>query len=284
MLILDENTKNWIQKQIQAGFGQGTGTTYQPWLRVGDFSSNGTSHRITYFKQNRVCHFFSSLEAKAFYQFEWADKVIDINEQYPLLPIEDTIRLAEQMGINYPTQYYKKRKARQPEVMTTDFLVTFAEENGVTRQKAYSVKMSQDLNQLRTIEKQRLEAAYWRERRIPFSIITERELNRVKMQNLEFLYGYRSNEPDISLLENWILLLLECPNRELSEVAGLLDVRCGLSRGTALMQFFTMAANKWIPIQVDNGILRATKRIEELVDLERLRQIGDETHHDRIAT
>lgn len=52
-----------------------------------------------------------------FYQFEWNDKVIDINEQYPLLPIGDTIRLAEQMGISYPAQYHKKRRARQPDVM-----------------------------------------------------------------------------------------------------------------------------------------------------------------------
>lgn len=110
MLILDEKTKAWIQKQIQSGRGQGTGPSYQPWLRVGEFFSNGTSHRITYFKQNRVCHFFSSLEAKVFYQFEWADKIIDINEQYPLLPIEDTIRLAEQMGISYPTQYNKNAR------------------------------------------------------------------------------------------------------------------------------------------------------------------------------
>ena len=75
ILILDENTKAWIQKKIKEGRGQGTGSAYQPWLRVGDFPSNGTSHRITYFKQNRVCHFFSTLEAKAFYLFEWADQV-----------------------------------------------------------------------------------------------------------------------------------------------------------------------------------------------------------------
>lgn len=284
MLILDEKTKAWIQKQIQSGRGQGTGPSYQPWLRVGEFSSNGTSHRITYFKQNRVCHFFSSLEAKVFYQFEWADKIIDINEQYPLLPIEDTIRLAEQMGISYPTQYNKKRKTCQPVVMTTDFLVTFMEENGTTYQKAYSVKMSQDLDQPRMMEKQKLEAAYWKERGTPFSIITERELDGVKVGNLEFLYGYRSYEPGDCLLEDWISLLLECSNRTLNEVVGLLDVQHGLPKGTALKQFFTLAANKWIPIQLDSGILRATRRIEELVDMERLKEMGGETHHDRITT
>lgn len=224
------------------------------------------------------------MEAKVFYQFEWADKIIDINEQYPLLPIEDTIRLAEQMGISYPTQYNKKRKTCQPVVMTTDFLVTFMEENGTTYQKAYSVKMSQDLDQPRTMEKQKLEAAYWKERGTPFSIITERELDGVKVGNLEFLYGYRSYEPGDCLLEDWISLLLECSNRTLNEVVGLLDVQHGLPKGTALKQFFTLAANKWIPIQLDSGILRATRRIEQLVDMERLKEMGGETHHDRIAT
>ena len=284
ILILDENTKAWIQKKIKEGRGQGTGSAYQPWLRVGDFPSNGTSHRITYFKQNRVCHFFSTLEAKAFYLFEWADQVMDINEQYPLLPIEDTIRLAEQMGINYPTQHDKKRKVRQPEVLTTDFLVTFAKKDGTIYQKAYSVKMSQDLNQPRTVEKQKLEGAYWKEQGVPFSIITERELTGNKIANLELLYGYRSYETDTSLLWDWIPLLLEYPKRQLSEVAGLLDVQRSLPRGTSLNRFFTLAAQKKIPIQLDNGILRATRRIEELVDMERLKEMRGAASYDRIAT
>ena len=70
----------------------------------------------------------------------------------------------------------------------------------------------------------------------------------------------------------------------LNEVLGLLDVQQCLTKGTALKQFFTLAANKWIAIQLDSGILRATRRIEELVDMERLKEMGGETHHDRIAT
>ena len=37
--------------RIQEGYGQGEGKDYKPWIRVGEFSSSGTSYRIPYYKQ-----------------------------------------------------------------------------------------------------------------------------------------------------------------------------------------------------------------------------------------
>ncbi len=45
---------------------------------------------------------------------------MDIREQFPLLPIEETIIIAEELGIKHPTD----PNTGEPVVMTTDFLVT----------------------------------------------------------------------------------------------------------------------------------------------------------------
>ncbi len=39
-------TEKKIADMIQAGRGQGEGADYQPWIQVGNFSSEGRGHRI----------------------------------------------------------------------------------------------------------------------------------------------------------------------------------------------------------------------------------------------
>lgn len=51
---------------------------------------------------------------------EYSDLLEYIQEQYPLLPIEETIIIANELGIKHPTD----PKSGEPIVMTTDFLVT----------------------------------------------------------------------------------------------------------------------------------------------------------------
>ncbi|MCB6499925.1 hypothetical protein LI148_05440 [Colidextribacter sp. 210702-DFI.3.9] len=50
-MLLDEKTRSRIQLKIRNGCGQGEGKDYKPWIRVGEFSSSGTSYRIPYYKQ-----------------------------------------------------------------------------------------------------------------------------------------------------------------------------------------------------------------------------------------
>lgn len=76
---------------------------YIPWLSVRTVPSHGLVTRIKGLKTNRVHHFLSNLEKGAFYYFEWSDLVIDIREQYPILPIELTEKIAAEMNITHPT-------------------------------------------------------------------------------------------------------------------------------------------------------------------------------------
>ena len=263
-MLLDEKTSSRIQLKIRNGYGQGDGKDFKPWIRVGEFSSRGTSYRIPYYKQGgRICHFFSQLEAWAFYLFEWSENAVDIREQYPLLPVETTLVLADFMGIKHPASYNKRSHVSEINVMTTDFLVRFANGN----EKAYSVKMSQDLNNPRVTEKQRLEAAYWDNLGIPFAILTEHQISRKAAENLEFLYNYRGHAPETFWKQLWLDTLKSNSSEELNKAAQMMDIKNNLLPGTALERFWTLAAYKEIPIRLDAGPLRATKRIDTFIKI-----------------
>nr|WP_255193827.1 TnsA endonuclease N-terminal domain-containing protein [Brevibacillus laterosporus] len=51
-----------------------------------------------------------------------------MREQFPLLPLEETIVIANELGINHPTD----PKTGSPIVMTTDFLLTVNKGQNVT--------------------------------------------------------------------------------------------------------------------------------------------------------
>nr|WP_238602194.1 TnsA endonuclease N-terminal domain-containing protein [Lysinibacillus parviboronicapiens] len=64
------------------------------------------------------------MERDYFYLTEYSDFfVVDIREQYPLLPLEETIVIADELGLKHPTD----PKTIEPDVMTTDFLLTVFE-------------------------------------------------------------------------------------------------------------------------------------------------------------
>ena len=58
----------------------------------------------------------SNLERDYFYLLDWSSTVTDIREQYPLLPQEETLKIAEQCNIKHP----RDPKTNHPIVMTTD--------------------------------------------------------------------------------------------------------------------------------------------------------------------
>ena len=93
-----------IEQFIKDGRGQGEGTEYKPWLQIGDFSSQGCGHRIRDHITGCIHHLFSDLEANYYHILAWADAVIDIREQYPLLPRDATESIAEKLGYRHPKE------------------------------------------------------------------------------------------------------------------------------------------------------------------------------------
>jgi hypothetical protein len=110
-----------IARRIKEGRGKGQFAEYKPWLTIHDVPSLGIVTRIPGWKSGRLHHYFSEhFELAHHYQMEWALDVIDIREQYPLLPLEKTLFIAEKLGVRHPVD----PKTKHPIVMTTDMLLT----------------------------------------------------------------------------------------------------------------------------------------------------------------
>lgn len=105
-----------VEKWIKEGRGSGIGADYKPWLNIQDVSSLGRSTRLKGIKTKRQHEFLSDLERNYFYLTEYYN-FLDIREQFPLLPLEETIVIADELGLKHPTN----PKTNEPVVMTTDF-------------------------------------------------------------------------------------------------------------------------------------------------------------------
>jgi hypothetical protein len=175
-----------IRKRLAVGRGQGEGATYCPWHLVQDFPSQGRSHRIKGLTVDRVHHLLSDLEANAFFVFDLpSNNIIDIREQYPLLPIEETLEIAKKAGIKHPADPY----TRVPTVLTTDFLLTIKRVL-VKTYHARTMKYEADVDDPRVVEKFEIERRYWEARHINWGYVTEKDIPMQVVENARFLHPY----------------------------------------------------------------------------------------------
>lgn len=172
------------ENKIKEGFGTGRGKNYQPYIRVHEFGSSGRSHRIFGWKTGRLHQLLSDLELYFFLLSQWDDNCVDIREQYPLLPISDTMLVAKNLGIRHPAI---KNKAGEEIVMTTDFVLTVKDDN-VYRDIVRTIKPKNKINE-RVINKFKIEKEYFSQKGInDWGIITENEINNTKARNINFIY------------------------------------------------------------------------------------------------
>lgn len=178
-----------IEKWINEGRGSGIGSDYKPWLNIQDVSSLGRSTRLRGIKTNRQHEFLSDLERSYFYLAEYSDVVVDIREQFPLLPLEETIVIADELGLKHPTD----PKTHEPVVMTTDFLLTVDKGEGFI-ELARTIKMKDELLKERVIEKFEIERVYWERRQIDWGIVTELEIPKEMARNISYIHDYYNLE------------------------------------------------------------------------------------------
>lgn len=136
-------------------------------------------------KTSRQHEFLSDLERNYFYLTEHSDFIIDIREQFPLLPLEETIVIADELGIKHSTD----PKTGEPIVMTTDFLLTVDKGQGVF-EVARTIKMKDELLKERVLEKFEIEREYWQRRDIDWGIVTEEEIHKIMARNISYIHDY----------------------------------------------------------------------------------------------
>jgi hypothetical protein len=249
-------TENSIKKKINEGRGVGRLADYKPWLYIQDVPSQGLASRIKGWKTDRVHHLLSLLELAYFYLFEWAPRVLDIREQYPLLPLEETLAIADCCGIAHPLH----PRTKHPIVMTTDFVNTLG--RGTSElDEPRTIKYRSDLASRRTLEKLEIERRYWKTRKKPLAILTDENLPKVLVKNVEWFHPYRRfqdftdlDDLTFSLLASNVMKALHRRRDPLSAVALKLDDQLGLQPGMSLSVVRYLLANRHLQVDMTQPI------------------------------
>lgn len=239
------------ERWLSNGYADLTLSEYHPFLTVRDVASNGRCHRIYSWTAGRLHHLFSDLEASVFYFFEYLKTAKDIREQYPLLPLEETLNIAEQLGVGHPA--YNE----EIHIMSTDFLITKPDGSLI----AIQVKPSSKLKSKRTRQKLDIEQEYWRRKEVPYRIITEKEIPSGLVSSVKWIHMYKSadgistngmpTDEYVDILVSWL-----SNNKKLSLARACMeaDEQYGLLLGTSLTVARHALAQRKLPVLIDKGI------------------------------
>lgn len=245
-----------IDKKLKDGRGQGIGIDYKPWVTIQDVPSLGRATRLKGIKVPRQFEFLSDLERNYFYLLEYSHLVIDIREQYPLLPIEETIVISDELGVKHPTD----PKTGEPIVMTTDFLVT-VNKNPKHQHLARTLKYKDELMNERVLEKFEIERVYWERRDIDWGIVTELEVNKEMARNISFVRSYTDlsviegfeevTEFDIEDMSIYFIKNLLAEEKSVKQIAKEFERDFGMIIGCGLSLFKHLVINKAIEIDLN---------------------------------
>lgn len=201
----------------------------------------------------------------------------DIREQYPLLPLEETLDIAKQCSFDHPGVPNKDDpKALEPIVMTTDFLITLMID-GKRVERARTVKYADDLQSPRVLQKLEIERRYWEARGISWGIVTEHEIPSVLADNVEHLYPYRYLDEDSrysrrELYSAATVLTQTVQGSALSlrHIALDCDAILGFDPGTCLSIAYFLIANRYWEIDMYTPIQPGKHLDLKHVDLSKL--------------
>lgn len=248
-----------IDKMIKEGKGNGRGSEYKPWLTIQNVPSLGRVTRLKGIKTNRQHEFLSDMERSYFYFLEYSDKIADIREQYPLLPLEETITIANELGVNHP----KHPETGENIVMTTDFFITQNDGNKIS-EIARTIKPKDELFNKRIFEKFEIERVYWNKRNTDWGIVTEIEIDKTIAQNISFVHSYKdlrdldcfNNIDNMSLKDltyEFIRRIVD-DERALRSICNEFDKDMSLEKGSSLSIFKYLVINKMINIDITEKI------------------------------
>ncbi len=245
-----------LEKLIKEGRGQGHGSDYKPWITIQDVPSLGRVSRIRGIKTNRQHEFLSDLERNYFYFLEYSDNVVDIREQFPLLPLEETQYIANSLGLHHPSI----KENNEDIVMTTDFLITLKRPDDSTYDIARTIKPKDSLTDKRVIEKFEIERVYWKNQQIDWAIVTDKEIDKTIAHNILFFHSYYDiscidslrnidNNYLLDLIFEYIKRIIDC-KKSIRYYSSQFDKDMCLETGTGLSIFKHLLARKKIRIDL----------------------------------
>lgn len=239
--------KKFQENRIKNGFGQGVGKDYKPFIQAHDnkVASEGWLTRHFGWKTQRIHHTLSKHERRYLYFLEWIDEVVDIREQYPLLPKGRTEEIAQQLGIKHA------HVEGQSVVMTTDFVITLQTSKGLI-DVVRTVKPASKLTK-RTLELFEIERRFFMEQGIDWGIILDHKIPQTLISNVEWMYEGRYLETRPSVDDELVSLINEplfesifnddC-HTAVSKLCLQCDKKFGIESGTCMFVLKHMLATK----------------------------------------
>ncbi|NBD25548.1 TnsA endonuclease N-terminal domain-containing protein [Paenibacillus glycinis] len=254
-------TASSIARRIKEGRGTGHYSQYRPWLTIHDVPSIGVVTRILGWKSGRLHHYLSEhFELAHHFQMDWSEDVIDIREQYPLLPLEKTLYIAQKLGIRHPVD----PKTKHPIVMTTDMLLTLRNDD-VTKFVAHSIKPMNQLNK-RTLEKLQIEKEFFKDDGIEWALITEKQINYDLVKNVEWLHSTKSIYNNSSItkalvdqLQPDLYAAITQSDLPLAKVTLAKDQQFALPKGTCIQIVKHLIANRYWVVDMCQRIMPTLK-------------------------
>ena len=189
------NSEAKNRRWIKEGRGQGVGSAYKPWLTVRDVPSEGRSHRVFGHLTKRTHHLLSDLELATFLLLQWRPSTSDIREQFPI-NLEVTRQLCTDAGISHPAHQ------GVDQYMSSDFVVDCKEADRPLF--ALQVKTTEALKKPRTIEILEIERRSWFVKKLPWYLVTERQIPSTVFDNINLLYNHIHVDEDNEFHERMI--------------------------------------------------------------------------------
>jgi hypothetical protein len=257
-IALSKRVERALANKRRLGMGEGHGRSYLPYLTVRDkrFAHRYVT-RILGWKTGRNHHLMGYPQRHFYAVLEWSDKVIDIREHYPLLPLQMTLAIADILGLKHPTT---GKKSKDPIVLTSNFFITKMTPNGPVNE-ARSMLDTRRRRFIRSNAHMEIERVYWEMRNTSWRLIPYDTIPIVLAKNVLFLHDYRTLADRIFLeptqLERVIAeltKLVTTSSNGLSNLALQCDHTFGLTEGNSLAIAYHLIANKVWQIDMNQPI------------------------------
>lgn len=250
-------TQDRVPEMIKRGLGQGTGPNYLPWIFIYSISSHGLSSRIPGWTTGRLHHLLSQHERRFFYWMDWLLDVVDIREQFPLLPLSDSVAIARKYDLPHPSD----QQTGEPVVMTSDFRLT--EIRGTRKVDVIrSIKPANKLGSIRTVKRLELERLFWQEKGVEWALVTDHSIPRVLVSNVEFVHAFFKpssvaplTDADVRCVKNAVIKtsldLSECC---FSELIDAVSFSLGYPRMQTVAVIKHLTASRQLPVDMHHLI------------------------------
>ena len=197
---LERYPKYW-RGRLRRGVGLGIGDQYQPWLRVRDIRSHGTSGNPRGITIPRIYHLLSTPERIFFHLLDRQADVVDIREQFPILDLSATLTICGELGQRHA------RIGSFPEPFTLDFVVTRETPTGLIYQ-ARDIKTAENAAEQRVKARTAVSYEWCKRNGLDWKFVDTSDFSNDVLATLTFMRGWSRHlfVPDNAEIEQFILV------------------------------------------------------------------------------